>query len=533
MNAIKSQINTNYKIEIFYEYNKDGSVNLKGKVRDNHTGKYLKSAHAVRKANSKSSVSFYEVALIEELEKMIPQEKKSVVKGAKIRKEIIDDNSNIVKACRQAFEDGIVGEYGIWRPGTSCKVESRFYNVFIPRIIKYEGADTVPNTVIEEIREQLIDDYYKSGHTLADKANAESNAEKTIAQFEKVWNTARNYAEYIDYLPKVDFPARPKRPRIKKEQIKMLSSEIFSNFLRSAMLLVDSNPKLALCIWIIIAAGCRVSEAVAITPNKITDNGEFVVLEVSQQEFKGKILPLPKTDYSYRRIPVVGLGAEMIRKSLTEIKKREIEISNKEPLLLGRKVSFHIKRGLIEAGLNTSEINYIESEIRKNPEHDCFRQADLSAAAHVLRRNIASVWKNYCGCTCLEIDYLLGHKRPLTGIGSFAINDPNNYLTLCEKLKCCDLRFFVDKKSNPFELVIDSEKNRMIPLTRDLKITSKGKYIIKFVLFNAEMGGTIKMKTNGKIIKLDSIDLGNNYFRRKNTEMIGKPSDLDEMEKKL
>ena len=216
----------------------------------------------------------------------------------------------------------------------------------------------------------------------------DSNVSQRLYEFQMIYNAM----QFIDpSLPRIKvWTAGDRVTRIPNEQLKVLTDAQEIELRRRIEAIMEEDPVLTRAAAFMYSGALRAAEAASVTKIRIEDYGSFVAVWVLTQEQKGKIMEKVKSHSGFRRVILESWGSKMVRKCNALIAEEDA----KNAPVLAKKVSAWIRKQLIEIGVKTEDME----------------KTDI--AAHLLRRHRASIWRNICGFSQWEIDYLLGHKNP-------------------------------------------------------------------------------------------------------------------------
>jgi hypothetical protein len=182
---------------------------------------------------------------------------------------------------------------------------------------------------------------------------------------------------------------------------------------------------------------------------------------------------------------------------------------------------------LKQCGCDEAYIKDAMQTMKSRPEYGQDGLPDFDVAAYILRRNRASVWKNICGFTQDEIDYLLGHRRIQKGHRPFNPQDLDVLREWIRKNSRYDIlpKISSNPLHKPIQLVHGTEVE-IIPFnTVRLANVSLSPLRVTISIDAAEPGEMIKIKTKGRIDSDRSIS--RKARKRKTAEIIGRIAEND------
>lgn len=98
----------------------------------------------------------------------------------------------------------------------------------------------------------------------------------------------------------------------------------------------------------------------------------------------------------------------MIRACLQHVAPEQYADKKYAPIK-SQNLSKWVASRLSECGLNSAFVERAREEESRHPDKDADGTPIFDVAAYILRRDCASRWRNVCGLTPPECDYLLGH----------------------------------------------------------------------------------------------------------------------------
>lgn len=187
----------------------------------------------------------------------------------------------------------------------------------------------------------------------------------------------------------------------------------------------------------------------------------------------------------------------------------------------------YVKEKLIEAALTNEYVSLAENELQQSQLQG--KNKGIDVATYILRRNRASIWRNYCGYSQKELDYSLGHVSTVNSKTKEDMWKIDARLTLSDKNRRFVLNPEVSQspKYQPID-ISKFESRTIVPFTEYLFTNKGNKPIhIKIHAVTAEPGEAIELIHNEKI---NSSFITNNAIKtslskRTCTEIIGDVED--------
>ena len=146
-----------------------------------------------------------------------------------------------------------------------------------------------------------------------------------------------------------------------------------------------------------------------------------------------------------------------------------------------------------EAGCTDDYLRDAYADMESNPEYNADGKPIRDIAAHICRRNRASIWRNYCGYTQQELDYCLGHKSAKKKFEKENPLSEGTFKALAQKNAHYDMfpDLSISPKHRPIALM--GEESNEIPPFDEVRIrnTSDHHIIVKIDALAMEAGETI------------------------------------------
>lgn len=307
-----------------------------------------------------------------------------------------------------------------WAESTQRACVIYFYRNVLPQIQDVEFEADFTAVEKEDILKKLTELARNRMKEKDDEEEARNIAIRHLNDSDRIYSEMRYHEPS---LPEIDLRCDVKRRRKKTEQLKRLPLTIHKKFREVIEESMDDNPYMARAAVLMDSAGARSGEAAATWSGWHDDYGTFVVVKILAQEEKGMRIERLKSKDSYRVVVLDEWGTKMIRKCNEKIGAEEF---TEQSPLLDINLSLWVRTKLREAGCTDDYIREAFTDMTQNPEYNANGKPIRDIAAHICRRNRASIWRNYCGYSQDELDYALGHRNSRK---RFEKNDPTSLET--------------------------------------------------------------------------------------------------------
>lgn len=267
----------------------------------------------------------------------------------------------------------------------------------------------------DDLQNSIAEDVRADRRFIGKPEDALANAARYLNAFDQIYILMRDLnSELKDW----SFTVTSSKILPRREQEKMMPTKCHLKFRRLVEERIEKEPKYARGAAL-MDNDLRAGEAAAVNKHYIEDNGEFMIVSVVWQEYKGKRVAVLKTKGSYRTIVLDEWATSVVRKCNKLIKDEDVD--SEEAPLIGSKLSAWVRDLIYKSGV-TEE--YIKDAFKAASKHlECRSDGKMypDAPAHILRRHRASIMCNICGYTSAERDLYLGHKRKTN---KYLINNP-------------------------------------------------------------------------------------------------------------
>lgn len=291
-----------------------------------------------------------------------------------------------------------------WNDEVEARSVSGFRRRLLPRILKYTNVPFTESDR-EEILNAIATDVRNHGNSRKNEIKVIQTAKKDMAAYATVYQALRR----IDpMLPNLELTPPRQKKTYTEEQVKSLPRKVRRRFARKLKALIPEKPKLVLGAVIMTDASARTAEAAAVIPSKdIKEVGTVLCLLIRWQEKNGKRCAVLKSDAAYRVVPLSTWGQKMIKQCCDHIDAWP-ENPEETPITANALRQF-VRSLLRDSGLADDFWPAAQAAEAKDPDRDSKGNPIWDVVAYTLRHDRASIWRNICGLTVEECDYLLGH----------------------------------------------------------------------------------------------------------------------------
>lgn len=310
--------------------------------------------------------------------------------------------------------------------------------------------------------------------------------------------------------------------RIQKEQKKYLPPKIHKTFRKLLENDLNNNPQLVRASILMENCALRTNESAGWTQDLGEEFDNHFIVWVLIQGKGNEQTKILKSHKGYRFVISDDWGYVMLKRcnKLIDDKKNNTSTTDNQ-------VCDYVKDKLIEAGLTKEYVSVAASELQQSQLQG--KNKGIDVAAYILRRNRASIWRNYCGYSQKELDYSLGHVSTINSKMKEDMWKQETRLLLSEKNRRFTLNPEVSQspKYKPID-VSKFESMTIIPFSDYRFINNGNKPIhIKLHAVTAEPGEAIEIIHNDKT---ESTFISNNAIKtslskRTCTEIIGNVED--------
>lgn len=385
----------------------DGTVTLRGYAVNAHTGIRLDgSTTKKRKAQSEAAIPAVQQRLVSVVMSSLVKATAEEKRGRTKREIAADHPLSQAFAELKKAPDTLKAR---WNDAVRRRWLEYFDRNILPVLVALmlQGGIAEGEDLHDSLSGPLLEDVRKNGRSKGNSRVARDTVDGNLAAAQVIYDACRR----IDpTLPAVRL-ARPRRIRYQPEQCKSLPREVRRRLARELRARVRTEPLYVVAAVLMWDAGARTAEAAAVIPEVdiIADSdGQTNILYVLYQEKEGTRCPILKTDNAYRCVPLSYWGVCMIRECLQHINPEQYADKARAPIRV-RDLSKWVAGILNRCGLGAAFIQMASDDEARYPDKDIDGKPIYDVGAYILRRDRASRWRNVCGLTSAECDYLLGH----------------------------------------------------------------------------------------------------------------------------
>lgn len=379
----------------------DAGCTLRGYAVDDHGVRIDGSKTLRRVARTAADIPATEMHLVAAVAAALP---KSHV-GAHHDKASIDMDPDhpMVKA----FQELITGKCKVsaaWNDEVEARSVSGFRRRLLPRILKHINVPFTQSDR-EEVLNAIVKDVRNHGNSRKNEIKVIETAKKDMAAYATVYQALRR----IDpMLPNLELTPPRQKKTYTEEQVKSLPRKVRRRFARKLKALIPEKPKLVLGAVIMTDASARTAEAAAVIPSRDTKMVESTLcILICWQEKNGRRCAVLKSSAAYRVVPLSAWGREMIKQCCDHIDAWPDD-PDEAPITANALRQF-VRSLLRDSGLDDDFWPTAQAAEARNPDKDGKGNPIWDVVAYTLRHDRASIWRNICGLTVEECDYLLGH----------------------------------------------------------------------------------------------------------------------------
>jgi len=479
---------------------RDHDICVTGRAINKSDGAWVDGIKKVRKtAAHKSDLDFIKGNVINSVVKQL-----ETIEHAKIavidNRAVIDTSNIMVNVFYKLFAGDIDDSvkdtpYYIypWGPTTQRAHLVYFHRNVLPVIQKYEFdsdfTEVEKNDLIQKLSDVALNrmDRELSIDILEE---AKTIAIKHMNEADRIYSELRYNCPT---LPDIDLRVEMRRRRKKTEQLKRLPFFIHKNFRLLIEEAINTQPYYARAAILMDSAGERSGEAAAAWQGLFEDHGSFMVVWVMEQDDRGRRTDRLKSKSSYRYIVLDEWGMTMLRRcnSIIGPESREDNSSVKDIDLSG-----WVRNKLREAGCTDEYLRDAYDDMTYNPEFSADGKPVRDIAAHIMRRNRASIWRNYCAYTQDELDYALGHANRKKLFEKANMLSSETLANLAYKNSRYDMfpDITINPKHKPVSITDEQEMSVMPFDEYRIKNDSDAEMVIDFDLLAMEAGEIVSIE---------------------------------------
>lgn len=306
-----------------------------------------------------------------------------------------------------------------WNEDTMKYSCSYFENWVLPQLdtlgMEIDSAD------LAELKDTLVEKALKNKHSNSDPVTANKSVSQYL--FRVNWILKQMY-ELNPSLPHLLFDTEGIDALPMTDQVKYIPNPIRVKF--AYLLTKIPNCGLAMGAGLMATGGTRTAEACAVKIGDISLRNGYVVIPILYQIQNGKRIPRLKTNAAYRYCICGSLMHHLIQQRIEYLRglgftKEEIDemplvSSPDDPYRYADPsgLSAFVKELLLLCGFTKENFRLVAALTRREPDLDSDGVPETDVSAYALRRDWTGRAVHVCGMTSADVDYLLGHKNPMT-----------------------------------------------------------------------------------------------------------------------
>ena len=413
-------------------------------------------------------------------------------------KNALDSNNAMVKAY-QTLESSNTKVWDRWNREVNRRWLLYFKNNVLPKLQEYVStAFTVQDR--EELREAIIEGISNKGNSKAGQTTVLNTAYANLAASQKVYDAMRRTDPT---LPLITLSPESRLRQIRQEQVKALPDEVRIQFAQDLVSTAETLPKQTLCAVLMFAGAFRTAEAAGVDPwTDITFTDFGCTVTILFQEKDGARCPTLKTNNAYRTVVIPAGPTSVIRSCLGHLTRP----TSPQPLMKADALSAWVKDELSKFISDSTlfweqvyDLAYLYPDKGTDGNYSC------DVTAYVLRRDCASRWRNKCGLTQDEIDYLLGHESATTTVARPDYRLPSEQQLLSAKMER-DTLFpsgALNPSLTPISLCADQDNDYIAYEDFSFVNDSGEELYLKINIYAEEAGSTICISRDATITLLN------------------------------
>lgn len=316
----------------------------------------------------------------------------------------LDSKHPMVIAYQEMLDEGLkISEN--WKETVEKRAISLFVRHALPRILKY-STEPFCEADRDKLLQEIAEDVRNHGNSHQNENTVLNTARSNLTTCAIVYS---NGLRRIDpMLPNLELTPPRQKKTYTEEQVKSLPRKVRRRFARKLKALIPEKPKLVLGAVIMTDASARTAEAAAVIPSRDTKMVESTLcILICWQEKNGRRCAVLKSSAAYRVVPLSAWGREMIKQCCDHIDAWPDD-PDEAPITANALRQF-VRSLLRDSGLDDDFWPTAQAAEARNPDKDGKGNPIWDVVAYTLRHDRASIWRNICGLTVEECDYLLGH----------------------------------------------------------------------------------------------------------------------------
>ncbi len=426
----------------------------------------------------------------------------------------LDENNAMTLSFRK-LEKTEPKDWTQWRSTVAKRWLTYFGINILPRLQDYLNQPFTDQDRYE-LRQAIIQDITNNGNSHTGTSSVINTANSNLTAAQKIYDAMCG----VDpTLPTIVLRSRNRLKLIRPEQVKALSDSVrqqFAEFLQTA---AESDPKHALCAMLMFAGAARTAEAAGVDPwTDITFTDFGCTVTILFQEKDSARCPTLKTNNAYRTVVIPAGPTSVIRSCLGHLTRP----TSPQPLMKADDLSAWVRTNLSTFIASPTFWDDVSNVAYLDPQKDAVDNNEVTA--YVLRRDCASRWRNKCGLTQDEIDYLMGHEssKSITAKPDYRL--PSNQALLAAKMER-DVLFPIGSHHpalTPISLCANQDVNYIAYDKFKLVNDGSEELMLTLTVHAEEAGSTISVSCDTGVTMLQASNVSKNTRGiRENKPAIG------------
>ena len=368
----------------------------------NEQGKPVSHTKRVCKTSSKKSIPGKKQVVVNRINAALAA--KASKSQTRTSADGLDEDNPFVQAYHRVLDSGNpINEN--WNEDSRHAAMTYFYRHILVFLQKLDDMEFLASDR-EKLEQEIFDDINANKHSRGVDRTMRQTAQRRLIEAGLIYDAMR---KEDPSLPAIKFCLEKHDRPIQAETLKSLPREVRHRFASELERRAKDEPEMVFGAVLMWDAGLRTGEAAAVSYDIDIRfiNKNHGVVYVEWQEKDGLRSPILKTKNSYRMVPLSYWGTTMLQRCVEAVPPKDIA-PNAAPRRK-RDLSEWIRALLTECGCDEAFWQLAQEYERQNPDRDDDGKMIYDISAYVLRRERCGIWRNVCGLTQTECDYLLGH----------------------------------------------------------------------------------------------------------------------------
>lgn len=384
----------------------DTGCTLRGYAVDDHGVRIDGSKTLRRIAKTAAAIPAAEQHLVAAAMKNLPR---AATKTKKKTDDVIDTDHPLAAAFAEVRDaPQVLAPH--WNDAVAHRWLMYFQRNILPILIAMIIDDEIRNgeNAYDALAPKIAEKVKENGRSSGVDIVAMGTAKNTLSAAQTIYDACRLFDPSLPVLKLA--PVR--KTRIQREQCKSLPRDVRRRLARELRANIKTEPLMVIGAVLMWDAGARTAEAAAVIPEidivPVGKDGEMSLL-ILWQEKEGVRSAVLKTSNAYRCVPLSFWGIRMIEECLKCIDQKHYSNVELAPIR-AKNLSKWVANLLRECGLSDVFVKAAQEDEMRNPDIGPDGKPIYDVTAYILRRDRASRWRNVCGFSSAECDYLLGHE---------------------------------------------------------------------------------------------------------------------------